>query len=111
MSLIEPNSKIFLIKNVPLNNAYKHTIYFSDKSAQAVYFKGKIFKEFEAQSYQRVNSGTLRLGVKADDIYNASYLMFQNTDFGNKWFYAFITSVNYVNNAVSEITYELDVIQ
>ena len=78
MSLIEPNSKIFLIKNVPLNNAYKHTIYFSDKSAQAVYFKGKVFKEFEAQSYQRVNSGTLRLGVKADDIYNASYLMFQN---------------------------------
>lgn len=111
MSLIEPNSKIFLIKNVPLNNAYKHTIYFSDKSAQAVYFKGKVFKEFEAQSYQRVNSGMLKLGVKADDIYNASYLMFQNTDFGNKWFYAFITSVNYVNNAVSEITYELDVIQ
>lgn len=27
MSLIEPNSKIFLIKNLPLNNAYKHTIY------------------------------------------------------------------------------------
>ena len=37
--------------------------------------------------------------------------MFQNTSFGIKWFYAFITNVEYINNETSEITIEIDVMQ
>lgn len=111
MSLIEPNSTVLLIKNVALNSNYNNTIYFGSSSAQATFFKTKVFKTFEPLSYQRVNYGSLKLAVKADDVYNACYMMFQNTEFGNKWFYAFITSINYVNNATTEITYEIDVIQ
>lgn len=37
--------------------------------------------------------------------------MFQNTSFGNKWFYAFIKSVEYINNEVSEIEFQMDVMQ
>ena len=66
---------------------------------------------FSAQSYQRVNKGTLRLQVTADDIYDYNYLMFRNASYGSKWFYAFINKVNYINDNTSEIEYELDVIQ
>jgi hypothetical protein len=68
-------------------------------------------KTFTAQSYQRVKKWVMRLEVLADDIYDYNYMMFQNTSFGSKWFYAFITNVEYINNSVSEITYELDVMQ
>lgn len=111
MSLVEPNSKVLLIKNVALNPNYTNTIYFGSADAQTTFFKTKVFKTFEPLSYQRVNYGSLKLAVKADDIYNANYLMFQNTDFGNKWFYAFITSINYINNATTEIVYQIDVLQ
>ena len=37
--------------------------------------------------------------------------MFQNTSFGNKWFYAFITNAEYVNNDAAEITFEIDDMQ
>ena len=38
-------------------------------------------------------------------------MMFRNTSFGNKIFYAFITDVKYVNNETSLITYSIDNIQ
>lgn len=62
-------------------------------------------------TYQRVQRGYMRVNITAENLYNCNYLMFQNLSFGNKWFYAFIRSVEYVNNAVSEIQYEIDVMQ
>ena len=53
----------------------------------------------------------MRVGYSADNIYDCNYLMFQNTNFGNKWFYAFINSVEYINNDVAEIQFEIDDIQ
>ena len=37
--------------------------------------------------------------------------MFQNTSFGTKWWYAFIDSVEYVNNNTVEVKFHIDVIQ
>lgn len=108
---IAPNTTIRLLKNVPLDNTYRNTIYFSSVANQTGYFSGKTKYAFTAQSYQRVQKGTLRIGRKADDLYDCNYLMFQNTAYGNKWFYAFITGVEYVNNETSEISFEIDVMQ
>lgn len=111
---IEPNSNIKIYHNVPLDNTYNHTIYFSSLSAQNNYFHGNqnILKyNLSSQSYQRVVKGNMRVGVKADNLYDCNYLAFQNASFGTKWFYAFIISVEYVNNETSEITFEIDVMQ
>lgn len=108
---VEPSTNIKLLSNVPLDTSYEHTIYFSSKSAQQTYFSGLAKHSLTAQSYQRVNKGTMRVGLSADACYDCNYLMFQNSGFGNKWFYAFITAVEYVNNAVTEISFEIDVMQ
>lgn len=105
---IEPNTVIRVLKNCPLDNTYDHTIWFGSVSAQTSYFMGLTKYTFPAQTYQRVNKGVMRLYRKADDLYDCNYLMFQNSSFGTKWFYAFITSVEYVNNTTAEITYEID---
>ena len=49
--------------------------------------------------------------VKADDIYKCNYMMFRNTAYGNKWFYAFITGIEYVNDNCTNVTFEIDVMQ
>lgn len=105
---IEPNTVIRVLKNCPLDNTYDHTIWFGSLSAQTNYFMRLTKYTFPAQTYQRVNKGVMRLYRKADDLYDCNYLMFQNSSFGTKWFYAFITSVEYVNNTTAEITYEID---
>lgn len=108
---IEPNTNIKILQNVPLENTYDHTLYFASASAQYTYFASKVYKNCTNYTYQRVNKGRMRIEGKADLYYNCNYLMFQNTNFGNKWFYAFINSVEYVNNETTEITFEIDVIQ
>ena len=108
---INPNSTIKILQNVPLDNTYEHTIYFADSSAQSSYFSGLAKYTFEAQSYQRVKRGYIRVATNAENLYDCNYLMFQNSAFGSKWFYAFIKSVEYINNGVSEIEFEIDVMQ
>ena len=108
---IEPNTTIRLLKNCPLDTTYEHTIYFASESAQISYFQGLTKYTLTNQTYQRVQRGTMRVAYKAEDLYDCNYLMFQNSSFGSKWFYAFIKGVEYVNNVTSEITFELDVMQ
>lgn len=108
---IAPNTNIRILKNVPLDTSYDHTIWFDSASDQSTYFIGKQKYNLANYTYQRVNNGTMKVGIEADNLYDCNYLMFQNTSFGNKWFYAFITEVNYVNNDVSEIKYEMDDMQ
>lgn len=111
MAYIEPNTKIVILQNVPLDNGYKHTIYFETPQAQRDFFTSKRKYVLDNQSYQRKERGYMRVQLKAENLYNCNYLMFQNTSFGDRWFYAFITSVEYVNNEVSEIGFEIDVMQ
>lgn len=108
---INPNTSIKILHNVPLDDTYEHTIYFGDSSAQSSYFSDLAKYTFEAQSYQRVKRGYIRIAKNAESLYDCNYLMFQNSAFGSKWFYAFIKSVEYINNAVSEIEFEIDVMQ
>ena len=108
---IEPNSNIRILKDVPLDKTFDHTIYFNSASAQATYFMGLQKYNLNNYTYQRVKRGYARVGIKADNLYDCNYMMFQNTSYGNKWFYAFITSVEYLNNECSQIEFEIDVMQ
>lgn len=114
---IEPNSVIRLLTNVPLDPTYDHTIYWDDvtadlaKAKQIRYFSSMTKHLLQRQTYQRVQRGFINVGITAEDLYDCNYLMFQNTSFGSKWFYAFIKSVEYVNNAISRVEYEIDVMQ
>lgn len=109
---IQPNSIVVLLKGVPLDNTYTDTIYFANATDQYNHFLTYTKREFGQLSYQRVNKNTIRLQVSADAIYDYNYLMFCNTAYGNKWFYAFITKPpTYINDATAEIEYEIDVMQ
>lgn len=108
---IKEGTTIKVLKDVPLDNTYRNTIYFATVDDQTNYFASKVKYNLPNQSYQRVQLGYVRAGIEADKIYDCNYIMFQNTSFGNKWFYAFITSVEYENNDLSIINFEIDVMQ
>lgn len=108
---IEPNSDIIILKNIPLDNTYDHTIYFETKTAQHDWFYLYRKFEFNKYSYQRLNRKYIKVEKKADDLYDCNYMMYRNTAYGNKWFYAFIKTVEYVNDNVTQIEYEIDVMQ
>lgn len=113
MSYIAPNSTIKLLANIPLDNSYTNTLWFDSLADQESYFHGTstVIAVLSNQYYQRSSRDSLKVQVPIGDCYRCKYLAFKNTSFENKWFYAFVTNVEYVNNEVTEIFYEVDVMQ
>lgn len=113
--VIEPSTDIYILANCPLEPSYDHTLHWSDSQEQEQYFlslaKFKPTTEHGKATYQRVNIGYARVEVPVEKLYNCNYMMFRNEYFENKWFYAFITSVEYVNNKTSLINYSIDYMQ
>lgn len=110
MAVITPNSEVRLIKNVPFSNNYRNVILFNSRSEQETYFKGLPNLVKEDFKYQR-NNGTIMYPASKDEVLQYNYLMYKNTSFSNKYFYAFITNVTYVNPNTCAIAFELDVFQ
>ena len=110
---IEPNSTVKLLKDVPLDASEDHTIWFDTPAQQVEWFNGyvKTGMTFERQYYQRHSKNEIKLEVLADNIFDCNYMMFRNTNFGSKWFYAYITNIEYVSNTVAKITYMVDDLQ
>lgn len=108
---IAPNTTIYILNNIPLNKSYEHTVYYPDRDTQAQAFMAYKKYTLTDYSYQRSQLGTIRVALKYEQLIDCNYLMFKNTNFENKWFYAFITGIGYVSNDVTDVYYELDVMQ
>lgn len=107
---VAPDSIIHILKDIPLSLEYRDTIYFESKQSQEAYFYSKKKYSFINYSYLRKEE-VIRVEMVADNLLDCNYIMFKNSAFGNKWFYAFITNVEYVNNTTANISYEVDVMQ
>lgn len=108
---IAPNSTIKLLTGVPIDKNQSDTLWFASVAAQTAYFNSKVKRTFTLQTYQRLQRGYCRLEVSADQIYDCNYMMFQNTSYGNKWFYAFVNNVEYINDDTAEVRFTIDPIQ
>ena len=103
-----PQSTIYICSGVRLDNRYEHSIYFKDATAQQEYFAGKVVETFPAYSYLR-KTWPLQVSATMEEARKWSYLFFRNGT--GKYYYYFITQVEYKNDNMVELTLELDVLQ
>ena len=110
--MIVPNSEVYILKNVPLEPSFDHTIWFDSPEQQATAFTTYALAfYFNKVSYQRYPRPYITLDKTADDLFDCNYMMFRNTAYGTKWFYAFITQIEYISNTTSRIYYTIDPMQ
>lgn len=113
MTAVTPDSKIRLIK-CPLRLDDNNQITFSNVSAQTTYFQSLPYIYENDMTYVR-KDGVIRIGtsdsVKYEDILEYNYCMYQNTHYENKWFYAYVTKVEYINDGRCDVTIETDAFQ
>lgn len=111
MADFEPTTDIKLLV-VPLVNDGESTLTFSSKSAQSAYFSSKVVGSFSKGdfTYQRKDH-TMRVPWNAEKLFNVNYCMYKNSNFGDKWFYAFINRVEYVAPNCTKLYLETDVWQ
>ncbi|MBR2871003.1 MAG: hypothetical protein IKB98_06495 [Clostridia bacterium] len=134
MNYVTPNSDIWLLRGINLNNTYQNTIWHSDATQQFQYFcaSGSQFVKYHLQkySYQRYSRGRIWVDLPLENIQDCNYLVFKNSGLQNnsevyydktpniganpplsKTYYCFITNFEYSNNNTTIIDYEIDVMQ
>ena len=112
--VVTPNSRIRLLKS-PIELDERNQLTFSSLTAQTNYFLSLPYLEYDNCTYQR-KDGVIRYqtdptSLTYEDLLAYNYCMYQNTNYDNKWFYAFVTDVRYVNDGMTEIKIETDVMQ
>ena len=106
---ITPQGQLYLCKT-PLKNDYKNQLTFSNANAQMTYFNSTIQRTFDNYTYIKKDN-SVKLGVNIDEIIDCNYLFYKNTGFTNKWYFCFITNMEYVNENCTLVTFETDCYQ
>lgn len=106
---LAPGTLIKVCNYVPFDNTYSHVRLFTNEGERLNYFENKMLKGYYNTTWQRVND-KIRLEANFEDVSQANYLFFKNTRTGKYWF-CFVTRVEFVNQNVTEIYFEVDVFQ
>lgn len=107
--MIIPNSDIYLLK-CPLEEDNLNQITFNNATTQFNYFNSLPKLQLENAMYQRKDDRIAYPGL-IDNIINYNYCMYRNTNYSDKWFYAYITNMSYENNNCTYINIKTDVFQ
>lgn len=95
---------------VPFENDYQHTLHFNSVNDQTNYFLGRTVERFTDFAYQRKDN-IIRVPKHADSFLHCNYVMYRNNSSTSKWYYAFITDIEYINDGRTDVHIETDVIQ
>lgn len=106
---VTPSTNIKLLK-CPLELDNKNQITFASKQAQFNYFNSLPYKEIDYVSYQRKDN-YIAFPEHIDNLLEYNYVMYQNENYNEKWFYAYITNMEYENDGTTNIYISTDVFQ
>lgn len=119
-----PHGQINIYRFVPLDETYQNTLHFPNREAQLSYFgcvdsdtpaapvADTIMKlRYTGQTFTRNERQYIKIEANATMIYDCNYMAYQNRQFGNMWFFAFIHSVEFLGNNVCAVYFEIDVMQ
>lgn len=106
-------TNIRLISGVPFSNDYKHTRWFKSVSEQTAYFTGKTaIHTMSEANFQRIEGKNfIAVNRSIDALWHTNYLMFQNAQYSSKWFYAFVTKLEYKQKNTTLVHFQIDVLQ
>lgn len=104
-------TSIRLMSGVPFYNDYKDTRWFDNRTQQDSYFNSRttVHNMGGQNSFQRIEGRHfVKVNKSIDDLWGTNYLTFLNR---NKRFYAFVTTMEYINDGLTHVYFEIDVLQ
>ena len=106
MTVIAPQTDVYLLK-VPLEIDNINQLTFANASTQHSYFNGLDKLGFDNFTYQRKDN-VIRIPALIDDIIQYNYVMYRNDAYTDKWFYAYIDRMEYLNDQVTAVYISTD---
>lgn len=104
------NSKVILAKGINLDNTYANVLNYSEQNMlDLLLSENHVMYQAENYSFIREQENAISVQVPYSICLQSNYLAFQNSDYSNKWFFAFIKDVKYSSEKATIIYYETDV--
>lgn len=100
------NSRIILAKNIHIDKQYTNVLDYSEEQMLNLCLANKV-AEANNYSFIRTNK-SINVSFSYNQCLQANYIAFQNPDYSNKWFFAWIDDVIYKGNNNTDITYTID---
>lgn len=101
------NSKIILCHNINLDRDYVNVLDYTETQMLELCNTNKIA---ESNSFSFIRQSRDRIATSFDYsvVLQANYIAFQNPDYSNKWFFAFVDDVVYRGDKNTEIVFTVD---
>lgn len=109
-----PFGRFTLLKNIPLDSTYIHTLYFPSEGARDNFLAQFRVAASVSTTYVRVDetNGKVKVEFNAVALREVNYIILENTyESQTQRFYCFVTNIEYLNDKTSEVTFEVDVLQ
>lgn len=101
-------SKIILCKGINVDKNYVNVLDYKENQMLSLCESQEHLVAI-ANDYSFIrNRGTISTNFKFDDALKSNYIAFQNKDYSNKWFFAWIDEVNFIGEENTEIKYTID---
>ena len=108
--MFSPDSSLRLL-NMRMDSELRNTFWFPDRNTQTNWFLSQTdFISFTDYSYIKKDN-TIILACREEDIWRFNYVMYQNTNFSSKWFYAFIVKREWASDYSTRIYLKTDPLQ
>ena len=100
------NSKIMLVKNIKVDRNYINVLSYSESQMLALCEQNMVASR-DDYSFIRLNN-SIMTGFTYAQCLQANYIAFQNSDYSNKWFFAWIDDIIFKGDETTEIKYTVD---
>ena len=100
------NSRFILAKGINLDKNHLNVLDYSESSMVSLCQSKAVYQGNDFQFIR--DTGRISIRATYSQAVTANYIAFQNPDYANKWFFAFIDHVIYKSDSVVEIEYTVD---
>lgn len=101
------NSKIILVGDMKLDKDYKNVLNYSESQMVTLCTNNAVAQE-NSYSFLKPGENVIRSGWNYATCIKGDYIAFQNPNYSNKWFFAFIDRIEYVSEIATDIYYTID---
>ncbi|MBO7695214.1 MAG: hypothetical protein J6T10_21540 [Methanobrevibacter sp.] len=101
------NSIIILCKNIKLDRDHKNVLSYSESAMVELCYQNEIT---HASNFSFIKEGKNEIEVPFTyaQCLQSNYIAFQNPSYSNKWFFAFVDSVEYRNDGACRLKFTVD---
>ncbi len=101
------NSIVKLCKNIKIDRGYQNCLTYSE-SDMVTLCNNNLIVQGTNFSFIREEENAIIVPFSYSNCLVSNYIAFQNPRYDNKWFFAFVDSVNYVSDSATRINYTID---